>query len=79
MWINNYDDPEEMDIETALHLLRVNGFQNVTEEANRQNHADIAYVFTHPSGEGVYYCEDDEEVIELVIGVGLEETPEGIA
>ena len=71
MWINNYDDPEELSFDEALILLEQNGFKNITEEANKQNDLKAAYVFEHPSGIGVYYCGDEDEVIELAINEGL--------
>ena len=72
MWINNYDDPEEMTFDEALILLEQNGYKNVTEEANKQNNLNTAYVFQHPSGEGLYYCDDEDEVIETAINEQLE-------
>ncbi len=71
MWINNYDDPEEMDLQTALKLLQANGYTNCTTEANKQNGTGTMYVFNDPSGEGVHYCDGEEEVIELVISQEL--------
>jgi hypothetical protein len=71
MWINNYDDPEDMDYDTAVRLLTHNGYKDVTVEANKQNKNTVFCVYQHPSGEGVYYCEDEDEVIELAIGEGL--------
>jgi hypothetical protein len=73
--INNYDN-EEMDINTALELLRVNGFKDITNAANEQNHTIFLYVFEHPSGDGVSTFEDDDEVIDFVEGQGLEMAPE---
>ena len=71
MWIDNYDDPEEMIFKEALELLRQNGYKNITEEANKQNDLKAAYVFQHPSDIGVYYCGDEDEVIELAVNEGL--------
>lgn len=59
--------------ETARSLLAQHGYENITEEANKQNKQDNYAVFAHPSGQGVYYCETDKELLELVIDEGLVE------
>jgi hypothetical protein len=70
MWINNYDDPEEMGIETALNLLRVNRWRNAPRTSDEID--VIEYLFVSPDGE-LHPCEDDDEVIELVITLELVE------
>jgi hypothetical protein len=73
MWINNYDDPEEMTLEEALCLLGQHGWKEVTEEANRQNGTSHTWVFEGPQeyGGGVYYCDEEFEVIEIPINWAL--------
>ena len=61
-----WDDGMEMEIEEALRLLEKHGFKDVTEEANKQNKANNTWVFEAPNGHGVYYCDEEFEVIDIV-------------
>lgn len=68
MWINNYDDPEEMDIKTALELLKVNNWRHAPRTPDEID--VIEYLLISPGGE-LCPCEDDEAVIDLVEAQGL--------
>ena len=77
MWIDNYDDPEEMRLDEALELLKQNGFKDVTDEANKQNKRTDFKAFEGPTehGGGVHYCELEQDVIDLAIDYQLEYQP----
>lgn len=49
----------------ALACLAQAGYKNVTEEANQQNKCNDYAVFVDPSGVGVHYCFEEEDVIDL--------------
>jgi hypothetical protein len=74
MWIDNYDDPEETSLEEALLLLKQNDFKDCTEEANKTflDGQKQFRVFEDPSGTGVHFCQEEQDVIDLVIGQALE-------
>lgn len=60
-----------MRIEDLLDQLQQRGYTLCTEEANRQNKLHTRYVFLGPGGDGVFYCDTDEEVqdlFELAVG-----------
>lgn len=65
MWINNYDDPDEMTIEEALSLLAMNQYRLVLVSGTFK-------VFQHPFAlDRLYFCLDNDDVIDLTIGEGL--------
>ena len=46
-------------------ILAQTGYEDVTEEANAQIKRSEYAVFLDPSGVGVHYCFEEEDVIEL--------------
>jgi hypothetical protein len=77
MWIDNYDDPEEMTLEEALELLRQNGYINCSEQIDKSIMGELTefgevYVFRCPARESIHICINEDAVIELVIDNGLE-------
>lgn len=59
------DKSEERFLHLALFDLEDAGYEDVTEEANKQNKSNCLYVFTDPSGVGVHYCNTVEDVLDL--------------
>lgn len=59
-------------VEEAINLLKANGFIDVTESARKfyERYADkvpmfAKVVFSDPSGIGLHYCYEDDEILDL--------------
>ncbi len=61
------NEEQELTIEEALLELAILGYDNVTQEANKQNGPgfESKYVFAHPDG-GVIYCDSDQDVLDIL-------------
>lgn len=58
-------EQDTLTLTEARVTLRNAGYKDVTEEANAQNKQDTYAVFVDPSGVGVHYCFDEEDVMDL--------------
>lgn len=52
----------EQEARATLHNA---GYEDVTEKANKQNKRSDYAVFNDPSGVGVHYCFEEEDVMDL--------------
>ncbi len=65
------EDETQLPLAEVLEKLASYGYEDCTEEANKQNGPgyESLYAFIDPSGHGVHYCSDEDDVRELLYTV----------